>query len=89
MVWILVGVVLGALAAFPAIYVLAMSSQKHQFFSLGVVLACGIVPFLCLSVVLLAVNSLVHEVAVPLAQGAAGAFLATIVLGVIAVRPWR
>ena len=62
MVWILVGVVLGALAAFPAIYVLAMSSQKHQFFSLGVVLACGIVPFLCLSVVLLAVNSLVHEV---------------------------
>ena len=39
MVWTFVGVVLGILAAFPAIYVLAMSSQRHQPFSLGVVLA--------------------------------------------------
>lgn len=102
MISVIVGIVLGVLAAFPAVYVLAMSAQKRQYVSFGVILACGIVPFVCLQVILAAVNygaydlavffgnpDAAEEIAFNLGTSSSLAFLGTIVLGVILVRPWR
>lgn len=84
-----IGVVCGLFASLPMLYVLAASTRRVASFSLGVLIACCVVPFIVLQVLMLAVNFLWHEGAVRFGTYSTISFLVAVVICTIAAKPWR
>jgi len=84
-----IGVVCGIVAAIPVMYVLGAIATRPRPFGFGVVLACCIVPFLVLQVLMLAVNYLWHAGAVQFGTASTLTFLGVVIVSVLLARPWR
>lgn len=86
---VFVGTVMGIASSLPMAYVLFRSRHSQSHMEWGAVLACGVMPFLVLQVLMLAVCFWWRQAAILFGLSSAVSFLVSVVVAALIFRPWR